>query len=172
MCGKVFLRAYSMAQCSAMMLFLENVSLGLCKGIHNAMPMALYKLYNRKTASIHLDLVVFNLDLTRLRSGQNLSGGAQLLSSTTRHSFIIFRWNGHFKSDMHWRGYGAEAWLSEAPSSFTSSFARYACHLGVVHNYRHLWKRTQRTLGGRGSGTTVRFSPENQHLFLITDNVL
>ena len=24
----------------------------------------------------------------------------------------------------------------------------------------------------RGSGTTVRFSPENQHLFLITDNVL
>ena len=25
---------------------------------------------------------------------------------------------------------------------------------------------------GRGSGTTVRFSPENQHLFLITDNVL
>ena len=28
---------------------------------------------------------------------------------------------------------------------------------GVVHNYRHLWKRTQRTLGGRGSGTTVRF---------------
>ena len=37
--------------------------------------------------------------------------------------------------------------------------------LGVVHNYRHLWKRTQRTLGGRGSGTTIRFSPENQHLF-------
>ena len=25
---------------------------------------------------------------------------------------------------------------------------------------------------GRGSGTTVRFPPENQHLFLITDNVL
>ena len=25
---------------------------------------------------------------------------------------------------------------------------------------------------GRGSGTTVCFSPENQHLFLITDNVL
>ena len=25
---------------------------------------------------------------------------------------------------------------------------------------------------GRGSGTTVRFSPENKHLFLITDNVL
>ena len=25
---------------------------------------------------------------------------------------------------------------------------------------------------GEGSGTTVRFSPENQHLFLITDNVL
>ena len=25
---------------------------------------------------------------------------------------------------------------------------------------------------GRGSGTTVRFLPENQHIFLITDNVL
>ena len=25
---------------------------------------------------------------------------------------------------------------------------------------------------GREVGTTVRFSPENQHLFLITDNVL
>ena len=24
--------------------------------------------------------------------------------------------------------------------------------LGVVHNYRHLWKCTQRTLGGRGEG--------------------
>ena len=25
---------------------------------------------------------------------------------------------------------------------------------------------------GRGSGTTVRFPPENQHLFVITDSVL
>ena len=31
---------------------------------------------------------------------------------------------------------------------------------GVVHNYQHLWKRTQLTLGGRGSGTTVRFFPQ------------
>ena len=36
---------------------------------------------------------------------------------------------------------------------------RLFSQLGVVHNYRHLWKRTQRTLGGRGSGTTVRFPP-------------
>ena len=32
--------------------------------------------------------------------------------------------------------------------------------------------KAQRTLGGRGSGTSVRFPPENQNLFLITDNVL
>ena len=54
----------------------------------------------------------------------------------------------------------------------TIKFGGLVSMVRVVHNYRHLWKRTQRTLGGSGSGTTVRFSPENQHLFLITDNVL
>ena len=57
-------------------------------------------------------------------------------------------------------------------SAATDEDDELAVRLGVVHNYRHLLKRTQRTLGGRGSGTTVRFSPENQHLFVITDNVL
>ena len=43
--------------------------------------------------------------------------------------------------------------------------------LGVVHNYQYLWKRTEYARG-EGVWDHRTLSPQNQPLFLITDNVL